>query len=89
MIPARVLTVLLAALVLSACATQPGGQKLGDPTNFLLGLLHGFIVLFSLIASFFTEVRVYAYPNTGLWYDCGFVLGVAMFFGGGAGGIRR
>jgi hypothetical protein len=75
-------------LVLSACATQPNHQ-LGNPQGFLLGLLHGFIVVFSLIASFFTDVRVYTYPNTGIYYDCGFVLGVALFFGGGAGGFRR
>ncbi|MBM3545702.1 MAG: hypothetical protein FJX54_02015 [Alphaproteobacteria bacterium] len=67
-------------LMLSACATQPSHQ-LGQPEGFLWGLLHGFIALFSLIASFFYDVRIYAYPNTGIYYDCGFILGVAMFFG--------
>jgi len=83
----RALPLLVLALVLSACATQPNHQ-LGAPEGFLWGLLHGFIALFSLIGSFFWDVRVYAYPNTGIFYDCGFVLGVAMFFGGGVG-FRR
>jgi hypothetical protein len=83
----RAILLLLAVVALSACATQPN-HRLGAPEGFLWGLLHGFIALFSLIASFFWDVRIYAYPNSGIYYDCGFVLGVAMFFGGGVG-FRR
>lgn len=70
------------ALVLSACATQPVASAPSAP-GFLWGLLHGFIALFSLIGSLFWDIRVYAYPNGGGLYDFGFVLGTALFFGGG------
>jgi hypothetical protein len=39
--------------------------------------------LFSLIASLFVDVRIYAYPNSGWWYDLGFILGVMAFYGSG------
>jgi hypothetical protein len=47
-----------------------------------MGLWHGFIIFFSLIGSIFTDIRVYAFPNSGGWYDFGFVLGAAAFLGG-------
>jgi hypothetical protein len=31
------------------------------------------------VASFFTSVRVYAYPNTGTFYDLGFLLGATVW----------
>jgi len=36
-----------------------------------------------LVASLFTDVRIYALPKSGGWYDLGFVLGAAMLLGGG------
>jgi hypothetical protein len=42
--------------------------------------VNGFTVVFSLIGSIFYNVRIYAYPNSGGWYDFGFVLGVVAFF---------
>ncbi|MGA7803030.1 hypothetical protein, partial [Bradyrhizobium sp.] len=68
------------ALVLSSCATQPSASGYDAP-GFLLGLVHGFLCLFSLIGSFFWDVRVCEYPNAGRWYDAGFVLGAGCFFG--------
>ena len=74
---------LLLALVLSlaSCATQtiPNVHK---PPGFLMGLLHGFISLFSLIGSLFFDTRIYGFPNSGSGYDVGFVLGAAVFYGG-------
>lgn len=75
-------------VVLSGCATQSINQVV-DPPGFLHGLLHGFIILFSFIASLFTDVEIYAFPNSGGWYDFGFLLGVMMFFGGGGAGTRK
>jgi hypothetical protein len=54
----------------------------------LFGLLHGFISPFALIGELFTNVRVYAYPNSGGWYDFGFVVGAAALFGGGGSQAR-
>ena len=78
--------ILLLALVLSlaSCATQtiPNVHR---PPDFLMGLLHGFISLFSLIGSLFFDTRIYGFPNSGSGYDVGFVLGAAVFYGGIAG----
>jgi len=71
-------------LIVASCAHQPpptGGAPL---PGFLLGLLHGYISLFSLIASLFIEVRVYEFPNAGFFYDFGFVVGVLAFYGSGS-----
>lgn len=70
------------SLLLSACATQPAAV-VADVPGFFSGVLHGFFAVFSLIGSIFWDIRVYSFPNSGFWYDFGFVLGVAAFFGGG------
>lgn len=76
------------ALLLAACATQPPPQGAGPP-GFFSGLLHGFLILFSFIASLFTDLRIYAYPNSGGWYDFGYLLGAMAFLGGGGAGAKR
>jgi len=75
-------------LTLSGCATQSDVAN-GDAPGFLLGLFHGFTSMFSLIGSLFTEYRVYAYPNSGFWYDFGFCLGVVLLLGGGGAGAKN
>lgn len=83
------LTVLLGfSLFLMSCATQ-SFTNIADPPGFFKGLLHGFILLFSFIASLFTDYEIYAFPNAGGWYDFGFVLGVMFFFGGGGAGAQK
>ncbi len=83
-----VLVILVAGLLFSACATQ-NPKNIIDPPGFLHGLFHGFILLFSFIASLFTDYEIYAFPNTGGWYNFGYLLGVMMFFGGGGAGARK
>jgi hypothetical protein len=55
-----------------------------DPPGFFSGLFHGFIILilFSLLGSIFMDIRIYAFPNSGFFYDLGFLIGAAGFFGG-------
>ena len=71
---------LLGMVVLGGCANQPppGGY---DPPGFFSGLLHGFFIFFSLIGSIFMDIRIYAFPNSGFFYDLGYLIG-AMFLGG-------
>lgn len=90
----RVVALVGAVLLLAACAAgandvagTPGPT--GEPAGFLLGLWHGFIALVTFIISLFTDsVSMYEVHNNGGWYDFGFILGVMIFFGGGAGGAR-
>lgn len=70
--------------LLASCARQPQPPVYHGLPGFWLGLLHGFLIFFSFIGSLFTHVRIYAYPNSGAWYDFGYLLGAAMFLGGGA-----
>ena len=78
--------ILLTAIALCAagCATQPFTTVYTDPLpGFWWGLLHGIIAPFSLLGSFFNPaIRAYAAPNTGWWYDLGFVLGICGLAGG-------
>jgi hypothetical protein len=83
MMEARKAMVLVSiAVTLAARATQPA-PSVADAPGFWLGLLHGLIAPFSLIASLFRDVRIYAYPNAGGWYDFGYYLGIAGTLGGG------
>ena len=80
---------LAAALFITGCATQSADVVPDNLPGFFKGLLHGFILVFSFIATLFTEYRIYAFPNAGGWYDFGFLLGVMFFFGGGGAGSCR
>ncbi len=80
---------ILLSLSLAACATQ-AAVPAAAPPGFLMGLLHGFIAWFSMIGHIFNpEIRIYAAPNTGGWYDFGFLLGVGAWAGGGGAAARR
>lgn len=80
--------VLILIVITTGCATQ-SFRNLDNPPGFFHGLLHGFIILFSFIGSFFTDYDMYAFPNSGGWYDFGFLLGVMSFFGGGGSQAGR
>jgi hypothetical protein len=82
------LVALVAGIFVTGCATQ-SITNVTNPPGFFRGLLHGFIILFSFIASLFTDYRIYAFPNAGGWYDFGFLLGVMFFFGGGGAGTCK
>lgn len=73
---------------LTACATQSAGNVI-DPPGFFSGLFHGFIILFSFIISLFTDYEIYAFPNSGGWYNFGFLLGAMFFFGGSGAGAKK
>jgi len=66
--------------LITACAHQPVNTSY-DPPGFFMGIFHGLIAPISLIVGFFSEVRVYAFPNSGWWYDLGFMLGISSSVG--------
>ena len=78
--------ILLVVLVLGGCANQPSPAAY-DPPGFFSGLIHGFLIFFSLIGSILMDIRIYAFPNSGFFYDLGYLIGAAMFLGG-AGASR-
>lgn len=65
------------ALILVGCATQPSLGTAEAP-GFLSGFLHGLIAFPALVASLVLEVRVYAFPNSGFWYELGFCGGFGL-----------
>ena len=67
------------------CATQPAPNAY-DPPGFWLGLVHGFLILFSFVGGLFSDIRIYAFPNSGGFYDLGYLLGAMMFLGGSGAG---
>jgi hypothetical protein len=78
------------ALVLSGCATQPTPRGGPNVPGFFYGLLHGFGSPVALVAGFFvSDSRVYAFPNSGWWYDLGFMIGLLPWAGGGATAASR
>lgn len=79
---------IIAVVLLAGCATQTSAAA-DDPPGFWMGLVHGFLVFFSLIGSLFTDVRIYAFPNTGFWYDLGYFFGASAFLGGSHSGVRQ
>lgn len=77
------------AILLSSCATHSIAH-IGDPPGFFSGLIHGFLIMFNFIIGLFTDYKIYSFPNSGGWYDFGFLLGASMFLGGGSGaGVCR
>jgi len=80
-------TICASALFLAGCATQPHPSAY-DPPGFFSGLLHGFLIVFSFIGSLFTDYRIYAFPNSGGWYDFGYLIGAFIFLGGSGASAR-
>jgi hypothetical protein len=78
---------LMLVLGCMSCAHQPPPESY-DPPGFPSGLFHGFTILFSLIGSIFIDIRIYSFPNSGFFYDLGFLIGVAGFVGGAGASSR-
>ena len=82
-------------LMLAGCA--PGAnQSKGTPNSqdaiagFWLGIWQGFIAPFVFLASLFkSTLNIYEVHNNGVWYNVGYLLGLACFFGGGGNQAAR
>jgi hypothetical protein len=80
---------LLVALLAACTATQTTGTTGTIARSVLTGFWHGFISPIAFIVSIFSEqVRIYACPNAGRWYDLGFMLGIGGLSGGVFSGAR-
>lgn len=77
------------ALMLSGCAAHAIPHTGPHTPGFWLGLWHGSIAPIAFLISLFNpHVAVYAIPNSGGWYDFGFLLGLGIGLGGGGGAAR-
>ena len=84
----RILLPLFALTLLTACATQAAGVP--GTRGFLWGLLDGAIAPISFILSLFQDAtRIYAFPNSGVWYDFGYLIGLTCWAGGSHAARRR
>ncbi len=49
-----------------------------DPPGFFSGIWHGMVAPYTLILRVIFETKFYAMPNTGWFYDFGFLLGIIL-----------
>jgi hypothetical protein len=77
-----------AIAMIGGCATQPMPSAY-DPPGFFMGLVHGLTIFFTMVGSLFTDYRIYAFPNSGGWYDFGYLLGAAAALGGSGSAARK
>lgn len=71
------------AVLTAACASQPEPVPFGP--GFVVGFLNGLVVPMAFVGSLFDgSIRIYAFPNAGVSYDSGFLLGLVLWGGGGA-----
>jgi hypothetical protein len=86
------LLLVLVVIVLVGCAAGPNNvsnvpNESGHVAGFWLGLWHGIIAPVTFAISLFSDkVSLYEVHNNGGWYDFGFLLGFAAFWGGGGSG---
>ena len=64
------------SLVLVSCGFATAGYGGYDLPGFFMGVWHGCLAPWSLIARLFLDVKMYAFPNAGWIYDLGFLIGV-------------
>ncbi len=82
-------TLVASILLIASCAHQPVPAAY-DPPGFFMGVWNGLTIFFALIGHLFdNSIRIYAFPNSGGWYDFGFFLGVCIFGGGGGSAASR
>lgn len=60
----------------------PSNSPSQNPAGFFSGIWHGWIAPISLIASIFTDARIYETNNTGFFYNLGFYMAIISGFGG-------
>ena len=86
--------VLLLLNILAGCAPGPNQSK-GTASEhgvagFWLGIWQGFIAPFVFMASLFkSDLSIYEVHNNGVWYNFGYLFGLACFFGGSGNRAAR
>lgn len=79
LVPLIVLFLMLSSVLLGCF---PSSVPSSDPAGFFSGIWHGWIAPISLVASLFTDARIYETNNTGFFYNLGFYMAIISGFGG-------
>jgi hypothetical protein len=69
-------TVLIFSLVIAGCGFAGAAPAWSEPPGFVVGVWHGLLAPYTLVIRFFLDIHMYAVPNSGWFYDCGFLIGV-------------
>lgn len=79
------------ALLLAGCVAAANPASGGsDSAGFWLGLWQGFIAPIAFLVSLFNHnIGIYEVHNNGAWYDFGYIVGLTIFFSGGAASGAR
>lgn len=79
---------LLPILLLTACATAPPATE--GTRGFFWGLFDGAVAPVAFVLSLFSDTTaIYAVPNSGGWYDLGFLIGLTCWAGGGGAAAKK
>ena len=93
----KLIIIFLLLLIVAGCATHYTSATYFEPYGFLLGIWHGFIVVFVAIGkllswflSFFDlnvleEIKFIGRPNTGISYFVGYIIGILLFSSSASG----
>ena len=89
------LLVLLFGFIIAGCAAGPNpstgtASEYHGIAGFWLGVWHGFIAPFVFVVSLLkNNLSIYEVHNNGAWYNLGYLLGLACFFGGSGNRTAR
>ena len=72
----RLAAPIVVLLLIGGCGFATYGHGSIDPPGFFQGIWHGLLAPWTLILRLFFDITMYAIPNTGWFYDLGFLIGV-------------
>jgi hypothetical protein len=72
----RLLMPLLMILLITGCGFAAAGYAPAEVPGFFDGIWHGLLAPWTLILRIFMDIKMYAFPNSGWFYDFGFLIGV-------------
>jgi len=68
---------IMGVMILTGCTfIEPSSILSYDPPGFFSGIWHGLVAPYTLIVRWFADIYMYAVPNSGWFYDFGFLLGM-------------
>jgi len=72
----RTFIIFLISITLVGCGFAEVGGSSYDAPGFFSGIWHGLLAPWTLILRLFLDIEMYAFPNSGWFYDFGFLLGI-------------